>query len=553
MLVACASHGSAPPTASGTDGANGAASPRAPKLLTFGLQQEPAGFNGQLSQGTGGTGGNTAVLPIAHNYLVVQDPTGRLVPQLATQALSVDDGTWRINPDGSMVTIWKLQPGVSWQDGTPFTAADLLFSFEVYTDRAVPNSQRGALASAASASAPDPHTFIILWSSIYVEAGKAEGLTPLPAHLVRALYEEDKAGLASSNRFTTDFVGLGPFRLARWEGGVQMDFVRHDGYFLGHPPLDGIVVRFLGDATALIANVLAEAADVVFISQSEIEAVVEVGRRWAGTGNRVHLTPSLSLRYLEIQHRPELAEPRPGLTSRLVRQGLYHALDRPALNEAVNAGLAVVADSWIAPNDEIRPAVEAAVPQFAYDPARATQLLAQAGWTRGPDGVLVHRESGERFRLMVYGSRASVREATIIGDGWKAVGVEPNLYVIPPALDRDRQHRSTLPGLGLVGSPADEFSSVRLHSRSMTSEANGWSGPNRGGYSNPRVDALLDRLVATIDPRARIQLQQQLLEEQMGDVALMPLYWPVEPTLVLKSVRGVQDRSTWNVWRWQKD
>src|SRR5205823_3273693 len=69
-------------------------------------------------------------------------------------------------------------------------------------------------------------------------------------------------------------------------------------------------------------------------------------------------------------------------------------------------------------------------------------------------------------------------------------------------------------------------------------DANRWNGNNRGGYSNPRVDAILDRLVVTIDTTERLQLHKDLLREQMGDVALIPLYWNADPVLAVKGLTG---------------
>jgi peptide/nickel transport system substrate-binding protein len=97
----------------------------------------------------------------------------------------------------------------------------------------------------------------------------------------------------------------------------------------------------------------------------------------------------------------------------------------------------------------------------------------------------------------------------------------------------------------------------RLHTRNVTSEANRWVGSNRGGYSNPRVDDLLDRMVVTIAPAERLALHHELLREQMGDVALMPLYWDLDPILMLKGVRGVATPSgavnLANILQWDKE
>ena len=74
---------------------------------------------------------------------------------------------------------------------------------------------------------------------------------------------------------------------------------------------------------------------------------------------------------------------------------------------------------------------------------------------------------------------------------------------------------------------------------------------NRGGYVNPKVDALIDRIVVTINADQQIQLQRQLLQEQMGDLATMPLFWDINVVPVLASVQGL-DTTIWNIFHWDK-
>lgn len=113
-----------------------------------------------------------------------------------------------------------------------------------------------------------------------------------------------------------------------------------------------------------------------------------------------------------------------------------------------------------------------------------------------------------------------------------------------------------MPGAGLTSLPHRRLTTDVFHSRSIASEANRWTGPNRSGYAKPRVDEVLDRLAVTIDPLERITLHRQLLQEQMGDVALMPLYWIADPVLALRGVKGIQENSTvestWNISQWDK-
>ncbi|MEA2639547.1 MAG: peptide/nickel transport system substrate-binding protein, partial [Chloroflexota bacterium] len=202
-------------------------------------------------------------------------------------------------------------------------------------------------------------------------------------------------------------------------------------------------------------------------------------------------------------------------------------------------GVAPVADSWYSPTDALRQDLESSIPQFPYDPARAQALLAEAGWTRGADGTLVYGATGQPFEIELRSNAAEgiEREQSVVGDNWQTIGARVTYNIVPVARQGDNEYQSVFPGAYLFFSGAPSYWSFRMHSRQISSPENRWSGRNRGGYSNPRVDAVLDQLVATVDARARLPLHRQLLQEQMGDVSVMPLYWFVNPLLAVKAVK----------------
>jgi peptide/nickel transport system substrate-binding protein len=286
-------------------------------------------------------------------------------------------------------------------------------------------------------------------------------------------------------------------------------------------------------------------------------AAFEVRRLWEGTGNHIRFDVLGGLHQLEIQHRPEYARPSNGLTNRPVRHALYHAIDRQMLTDVMTQGLAPYADSYYAPNDAFRRDVEAHIPQYPFDPARASRLLEAEGWTRGQDGVLVHRQSGERYQTAIQQrpGEAQLRAGQIIGDAWKAVGVHTEFEVLTGVVLNDGQHLSLRPGPALISPSGSNFYDRRLHSGALPSPQNRWSGNNRGGFSSPRVDSILDRLAVTVDASERIALHRDLLQEQMGELALMPLYWQVEPILMVAGVSGPKMQgnvATPNIYEWDK-
>jgi len=111
-------------------------------------------------------------------------------------------------------------------------------------------------------------------------------------------------------------------------------------------------------------------------------------------------------------------------------------------------------------------------------------------------------------------------------------------------------------GSQLIGVGYDAFYTDRLHSKFITSAVNRWNGTNRGGYNNPKVDAILDKLVVTINQAERLELHKDLLREQLGDVATMPLYWDVDPVMAVKGVKNIGRNAgvnTWNMYQWDKE
>jgi peptide/nickel transport system substrate-binding protein len=530
-----------------------------PKVLTVGVQREPTDLGVLFGQGTATTaGGAGSVKLISHDKLAVEMELDSWRPQLGRELPSLQAGTWQLNPDGSMDTTWRIRPDVYWHDGTRFTSEDLLFSFKVFMDPDLPNG-RASRRFAESATAPDPETFIVHWSGTYVDADQGDISVIRPKHILEELYLRDKDAFANSPWFTTEFIGLGPYRLVKWERGSHLEFARFDAYYQGRPPFDRIVVRFIGDPNALAANIIAGDLDVVLPVTVDLDAALDLRRRWEGSGNQVRLDLTGQLPQLEMQYRASVARPQNGFLQPLVRRAFFQAIDRNGLAEVMTQGQAPVADSWYPPSHRLRAEVEQSIPKYAYDPREAVALLGQAGWTRGADGILVHDASGERFEVELWGLTGQTfgieRQLSIIADGWKGIGAQVAFQGVPPSRLSDAQYVAEHPGPLFTSFAARQFGTDRMSSRAIPSATNRWSGFNRGGYQNARVDELFQILNVTIDPAPRLAAQRELVQELMGNVVLMPLYWEIVPTLMVKGVTGpkhVGTDTTRNIFEWDR-
>ena len=205
-------------------GGGGASQPAAPaepavkRVVTLADSYEPKAitetFLGQQSSGNN-------VRQIVQDGLVKNPQYQLYEPQLAEEIPSIAKGTWKVNPDRTMETTWRLRPNIKWHDGQPFTSADLLFTHEIGRDTEI----AGVTAASASGklmdsvSAPDPLTFVVHWSAPFVTADLTGVGDILPKHLTEDMYRKDKQSLVNSPLLSTEFVGLGPYRMVHWEQG----------------------------------------------------------------------------------------------------------------------------------------------------------------------------------------------------------------------------------------------------------------------------------------------------------------------------------------------
>jgi peptide/nickel transport system substrate-binding protein len=554
LVAACA-----PSTAPSTSSSN--TTERAPtkKVVTVADSYEPKAITETFLAGHQTTGNN--VRPIFQDNLFYNPQFGVYEPQLAVEIPSIEKGTWKVNPDGTMETIWKLRPNVKWHDGQPFTSDDLVFTYDVSRDTEIAGPITAAGRLMDSVAAPDPLTFIIHWNAPFVTAAITGVGDLLPRHLVGDLYAKDKESLGNSPLFSTEFVGLGPYRMVRWEQGALVEAARFDDYYRGRPPLDTIVMRFVSDPNALVANILSGTVDAVLSGASgtsiNLDQAVDVKHRWEGTGNQVLTSQTDSAIWAFGQYQAEYSVPKDVMNNLQVRQALLHAIDRPALAEVLTAGLSPVADSYVPPADPRYPEMEPFIAKFPYDTARAQQLLGQAGWNRGADGVFTRASDGQRLELdfWVRGG-ATEKAASIIADNWNRVGIATTPYVIPAARRTDREYEVKRPGFLCCIRAGPTFEGgTEATVRAIPTAATNWQGLNYGGYVNPKADALVERLTQTLDPRARLPIAQQLVQEYTSDVALMPLWWEVFPMLMLQGVKGPRPNFVLplaNIFEWDK-
>jgi peptide/nickel transport system substrate-binding protein len=534
--------------------------PAAPKTLTIGIQRGLPDFSPFTALSVSTSSSN--IPPMVSDGLTYVDDRGVAHPLKAVDLPSIEKGTWKIFDDGRMETTWKLRPNVFWHDGTPQTPDDYLFTFQMSRDKELPRNLTSVVLAQSGISFPDPLTMVISWGSPHIDAattgptaGSGSGL--LPKHILGEAYEKDKTGAFINHpHWTHEFVSDGPYKIASWELGSDMELTRHDQYYLGRPPFDRVSVKVIGDANALVSNILAGALDIVLPPGISLDSAVEVRERWKGTGNEARADVVGRIIHFEVQFRPERAKPQFGFVEPAVRRALYQSINRVALADYMTSGFGPLADSWYRPDEPRRAQLE--IPQFAYDPSVAPGLLAQLGWSKGSDGQLVNSRTGEKFVASIWANQAASWDKLgyAVGEDWKTLGVETEVFPIPAARTGDREYEQQYSGLFVTNVNEEQFYVNRLHSSVIPSAATRFVGSNRGGHSDPKVDALYDRLVATIDPAARTPIEHDLVNAVVGNLVMMPFYWETLPVLKVKGIKDHKVKtgnSTWFFYDWDRE
>lgn len=318
--------------------------------------------------------------------LTTVNEKGEFIPVLATELpTSANDG---LSADLKTVT-WKLRPDLKWSDGQPLTSDDVRFTWEV-----ISNPESGALAGTGgfdlieSVETPDAQTAIVKYKDPYPGYLSQFAYGILPRH---ATGEPAKMAEWEWNRKP---VSAGPFVLSAWNSGESITLERNPNYFeAGKPYLDKLLFRIIPEAAAQTAMMLQGDAQVHLWpgeDQADYDALLQGQAKQVVVPGIWNMAIDFNLSK-PFDKDPSAKDPHPILGDERVRQAIAHAIDYDTLINDVMRGTVTpstnpFAYGWY----------ECDAPRkFTYDLAKAKQLLTDAGWIEGSDGIRVAK--GAKF------------------------------------------------------------------------------------------------------------------------------------------------------------
>lgn len=416
--------------------------------------------------------------------------------------------SWDASADGKTYT-FNLRQGVTWHDGAPFSAADVLFT--VQEIMAIHPLSRRVFARVESTTAPDDHTIVFQLKQPYAAFMSAFDISSVPIY-PKHLYEGTDY---KKNEYNNKPVGTGPFKFAEWKRGSHIKLVRNDNYWKpDRPYLDALYFHVLPDSATRALQL--EQGKVHFTSWGNIE-----GPDVARLAAMDHLDMTTkgyemigTMMWLEFNHRKE------PFNDVRFRKAIAHAIDREFIRDNIYYGLGKI------PNGPISTVTRFYDPDtkmdWGYDPERAKQLLDEIGLTPDEDGVRL------RTTLLpiaaVYGEQY-VRSGEYVKQALADVGIEAEVHAVdaPTWIKRmaNGEFDLMITFMGQYGDP--DLGVARSYISSNIKK--GVPFNNTAGYANPRVDELFNMAAVEMDAEKRGALYSELQQVMVDDV---PVVWFLE-------------------------
>lgn len=451
-----------------------------------------------------------------YDPLLIKDPdTGEIKPSLAT--------SYTVSPDGRVILL-KLRQGVKFHDGTPMTAEAVAFSLNRIKDPALRSPFAATiLGPVERIETPDPFTIQITLSTPFapfLDALTEIGLAPVSPAAV-SKYGKD---------FGQNPVGTGPFMVKELVPNQRVRLVRNPDYrwaprIFKHPGpayLDELVYTVVPEDATRVAQLVRGEVHVLYNAPPR-----EVERLKRNPNFRAYFKDQAGVPRVII-----LNTSRWPFDDVRVRIAVAHAINKEELLRTVYENIGGVANTPLSPATwGYNKTVEQA--GYPYNPDRARQLLTEAGWRPGPDGILVKDGRPFRIRLWTITVAQQLLDAQVKQAQLRAVGIDAQINAIEqaPYLAAIRKGDHEMAGMLFVSADPDVLFIIG-HSSQIE---RGW---NTALYRNPELDRLLEEGRTTMEPRKRYEIYTRVQEHLLRNAPYIPHYVITRAFLTTAAVNG---------------
>jgi len=516
---------------------------------------------------------------IVYEPLASFDKDGSLVPFLAAEIPSLENGG--LAADGKSVT-WKLKQGVKWADGEPFTAADVLFTYEYVSNPKVKSTSAASYTGIESIKVIDDYTVKINFKEVNpawaLPFTGVQGMI-IPRHMFEA-YNGANAPEAPAN---LKAVGTGPYQAVEYKkedviivGSSAVNTIKiiyeANPYFREPDKPFFRRVELLGGGDVTMAARAGQDGLVDFAWNLAVEDKVfdevEAGGKSIVLPVPTSFVERIMLNFTDPNKETSDGErssgqfPHPSLTDKRVRQALAEAIDRQAIATAYGRGGKLTQNLLVEP-----PRYNSSNTAIEFNPEKAAALLDEAGW-KDSDGDGVRDKDGIKLRVLFQTSVQPLRQLAqeVVKKNLEAIGfevelknIDASLFLGPPkdTTDTRRQFYADLEEYAFSNkSPDPDAYMAGWTCAEIAQKSNDWALSNWARYCNSAYDKLYQQAKTELDPDKRRDLFIQMNDLLIEDVALIPLVHITLPAGVSTTLTGLDftpwDVEVWNIKDWRR-
>ncbi|MGV8057633.1 MAG: peptide-binding protein [Smithellaceae bacterium] len=449
---------------------------------------------------------------LVYNGLIKYDKNMNIVGDLAE--------FWDVSESGLVIT-FHLRKGVKWHDGRPFTAADVLYTYQVTIDPKTPTAYAGDFLKVKKAEALDDYTFRVTYDKPFAPALISWGSSILPRHL---LLGTD----ITKSPLTRHPIGTGPYKFKEWVAGQKIVLVANSDYFEGRPYIDGYITRIIPDMATLFLELRGEGIDISGLSPLQFTRQTE-NKLFRNNFNKYRY---LSFAYTYLGYNLK----NPLFIDKRVRQAISYAINKEEIISGVLLGLGKPATGPFKPgtwayNDRVK--------IYNYNPQKARELLKEAGWQDiNGDGILEKEGKPFVFEIVTnQGNETRQKCAEIIQRQLAEVGITVKIRILEwAAFVNDfitkRRFDAVIMGWTI---PLDPDAYDVWHSSKTAPEE-----LNFISYKNTEADEMLERGRSTFDQKKRKKYYDRFQEILAEDQPYTFLYVPDALIIINKRFRGIE-------------
>lgn len=542
------------------------------RLIYF---QAPTIVNPHLSAGTK----DLSASRIVYEPLASYNQDGNLVPFLAAEIPSLENGG--VAADGKSVT-WKLKQGVKWADGQPFTADDILFTYEYISNPEVKSTSAAVYKDIARIEVIDDYTVKIVFKTV----NPAWGLPftgPQGAILPRHIFEAYNGPNAPDAPANLEAIGTGPYQVVEYKkedviivGGSAVNTIKiiyePNPYFreADKPYFSRVELLGGGDVTVAAQTIQDGLVDFAWNLQvpNKVLDELEAGGKAVALPVPTSFTERIMLNFTDPNketadgERSSIQFPHPFLTDKRVRQAMAMAIDRQTIADAYGRGGILTNNLLIEP-----PAYNSPNTSIEFNPKKAAALLDEAGW-KDSDGDGVRDKDGVKLKVLFQTSVQPLRQMAqeVVKKNLEAIGfevelknIDSSLFLGPPkdTTDTRRQFYADLEEYAFSNKNPDPSAYLAGWTcAEIAQKSNDWSLSNWARYCNPAYDKLYEQAKTEMDPDKRRDLFIQMNDLLIEDVALIPLVITLQPVGLSRTLEGLDftpwDVELWNIKDWRR-